>query len=102
MMEKNKLEQIEKYLSGNLNPKEEEEFAKELKNSNELAEQTKTIAYIIHSINDIGLKKDNERIEKVYNSISNDKKKYAISIAAMFAVVLTICPCISKHYKTSY
>ncbi len=95
MMEKNKLEQIEKYLSGNLNPKEEEEFAKELKNSNELAEQTKTIAYIIHSINDIGLKKDNERIEKVYNSISNDKKKYAISIAAMFAVVLTFAAVVS-------
>lgn len=94
-METNKLEQIEKYLSGNLNPKEEEEFAKELKNSNELAEQTKTIAYIIHSINDIGLKKDNERIEKVYNSISNDKKKYAISIAAMFAVVLTFAAVVS-------
>lgn len=95
MMETNKFEQIEKYLSGNLNPKEEEEFAKELKNSNELAEQTKTIAYIIHSINDIGLKKDNERIEKVYNSISNDKKKYAISIAAMFAVVLTFAAVVS-------
>ncbi len=94
-METNKFEQIEKYLSGNLNPKEEEEFAKELKNSNELAEQTKTIAYIIHSINDIGLKKDNERIEKVYNSISNDKKKYAISIAAMFAVVLTFAAVVS-------
>ena len=94
-MEAKELERIEKYLSGKLSAEENRQFEKELRESKELADQTKKLAYIIHSINMVGLKRDNERIRRVYASISGDYKRFVASIAAMLAVVLVFATVVS-------
>ena len=94
-MEVKELERIEKFLSGTLSAEENRQFEKELRESKELAEQTKKLAYIIHSINVVGLKRDNERIRRVYASISGDYKRFIASIAAMLAVVLVFATVVS-------
>ena len=94
-MEAKELERIEKYLSGKLSAEENRQFEKEIRESKELADQTKKLAYIIHSINVVGLKKDNERIRRVYASISSDYKRFVVSIAAMLAVVLVFAAVVS-------
>lgn len=94
-MDAKELERIEKYLSGRLSVEENELFEKELRNSKELAEQTKKVAYIIHAIRTVGLKRDNERIRRIRASVSNDYKRYTISVAAMIAVIFTFAAVVS-------
>lgn len=94
-MDAKELERIENYLSGKLTVEENEAFEKDLRNSKDLAEKTKKTAYIIHAIHIVGLKRDNERIRKVRASISNDYKRYTISIAAMIAVIFTFAAVVS-------
>lgn len=94
-MDAKELERIEKYLSGRLSVEENELFEKELRNSKELAEQTKKVAYIIHAIRVVGLKRDNERIRRIRASVSNDYKRYTISVAAMIAVIFTFAAVVS-------
>lgn len=94
-MEAKRLERIENFLSGKLSEEENTLFEKELRESKELAEQTKVVAYIIHSVNKVGLKRDNERIRKIYASVSSDYKRYVISVAAMLAVVLVFATVVS-------
>ena len=94
-MEANVLERIEKFLSGKMSAEESKQFEKELLESKELAEQTKTVAYIIHSVNVVGLKRDNERISRIYTSVSTDYKRFVVSIAAMLAVVLVFATVVS-------
>lgn len=94
-MDAKELEKIEKYLSGKLSVEDNETFEKNLRDSKELAEQTKKIAYIIHAINVVGLKKDNERIRKIHASVSSDHKRFTISIAAMIAVIFTFAAVVS-------
>ena len=94
-MEANVLERIEKFLSGKMSAEESKQFEKELRESKELAEQTKKVAYIIHSVNVVGLKRDNERIRRIYTSVSADYKRFVVSIAAMLAVVLVFATVVS-------
>ena len=94
-MEANVLERIERFLSGRMSAEESKQFEKELRESKELAEQTKEVAYIIHSINQVGLKRDNERIRRIYTSVSADYKRFVVSIAAMLAVVLVFATVVS-------
>lgn len=94
-METKDLDRIEKYLSGKMTPEEDKLFEKELKESNDLADQTKKVAYIIHSVNVVGLKRDNERIKRIYASVSGDYKRFVVSIAAMLAVVLVFATVVS-------
>lgn len=94
-MEAKELERIEKYLAGKLSAEENKQFEKELRESKELAEQTKKVAYIIHSVNLVGLKRDNERIRRIYASVSSDYKRFVVSIAAMLAVVLVFATVVS-------
>lgn len=94
-MEAKRLERIENFLSGKLSEEENILFEKELRESKELAEQTKVVAYIIHSVNKVGLKRDNERIRKIYASVSSDYKRYVVSVAAMLAVVLVFATVVS-------
>ncbi len=94
-MEAKRLERIENFLSGKLSEEENTLFEKELRESKELAEQTKVVAYIIHSVNKVGLKRDNERIRKIYASVSSDYKRYVISVAAMLAVMLVFATVVS-------
>lgn len=94
-MDAKELERIEKYLSGRLSVEENELLEKELRNSKELAEQTKKVAYIIHAIRTVGLKRDNERIRRIRASVSNDYKRYTISVAAMIAVIFTFAAVVS-------
>ena len=94
-MDAKELERIENYLSGKLTVEESEAFEKELRNSKDLAEKTQKTAYIIHAIHIVGLKRDNERIRKVRASVSNDYKRYTISIAAMIAVIFSFAAVVS-------
>lgn len=94
-MEIKDLDRIEKYLSGKMAPEENKLFEKELRKSKDLANQTKKVAYIIHSINVVGLKRDNERIKRIYASVSSDYKRFVVSIAAMLAVVLVFATVVS-------
>lgn len=94
-METKDLDRIEKYLSGKMAPEENKLFEKELRESNDLADQTKKVAYIIHSVNVVGLKRDNERIKRIYASVSSDYKRFVVSIAAMLAVVLVFAAVVS-------
>ena len=94
-MDAKELERIENYLSGKLTVEENEAFEKELRNSKDLAEKTQKTAYIIYAIHIVGLKRDNERIRKVRASVSNDYKRYTISIAAMIAVIFTFAAVVS-------
>lgn len=94
-MDAKELERIEKYLSGKLTVEENEAFEKNLHDSKELADKTKKVAYIIHAINAVGLKRDNERIQRIHASVSGDYKRYTISIAAMIAVIFTFAAVVS-------
>ena len=94
-MEAKTLERIEKFWSGKMSPEESRQFEKELRESKELAEQTKKVAYIIHSVNLVGLKRDNERIRRIYTSDSADYKRFIVSVAAMSAVVLLFATVVS-------
>lgn len=94
-METKDLDRIEKYLSGKMAPEENKLFEKELRESNDLADQTKKVAYIIHSVNVVGLKRDNERIKRIYASVSSDYKRFVVSVAAMLAVVLVFAAVVS-------
>ena len=94
-METKDLDRIEKYLSGKMTSEENKRFEKELGVSKDLANQTKKIAYIIYSINVVGLKRDNERIKRMHASVSGDYKRFMVSIAAMLAVVLVFATVVS-------
>lgn len=94
-MEAKELERIEAYLAQTMSEAENEIFEKELRDSKELAEKTKSVAYILHSIHLVGLKRDNERIGKIHLSASGDYKRYITSIAAMLVVVLTFASVVS-------
>ena len=94
-METKDLDRIEKYLSGKMTPEENKQFEKELRESKDLADQTKKVAYIIHSVNVVGLKRDNERIKRIYASVSGDYKRFVASVAAMLAVVLVFATIVS-------
>ena len=94
-MEEKELERIEAYLSQRMSEDESRQFEKDLKESKELAEKTKSVAYILHSIHLVGLKRDNERIGNIHISASGDYKRYIASIAAMLVVVLTFATVVS-------
>ena len=94
-METKDLDRIEKYLSGKMTSEENKLFEKELRESKDLADKTKKVAYIIHSVNVVGLKRDNERIKRIYASVSSDYKRFVVSIAAMLAVVLVFATVVS-------
>lgn len=94
-MEAKDLDRIEKYLSGKMASEETCQFEKNLQESKDLADLTKKVAYIIHSVNVIGLRRDNERIKKIYASVSGDYKRFVVSIAAMLAVVLVFATVVS-------
>ena len=94
-MDTKDLDRIEKYLSGKMLPEENKKFEKEFRESKDLADLTKKVAYIIYSINVVGLKKDNERIKRIYTSVSNDYKRFVVSIAAMLAVALVFATVVS-------
>ncbi len=94
-MDTNNLERIEKYLAGRLSEKENKLFEQELHSSEGLAKETKEIAYIIHSINAVGLKRDNEKIKGIFATVSSDYKRYFTTIAAMVAVIFTFAAVVS-------
>lgn len=88
-MDIKKLERIEKHLSKRMSEEETILFEKELQESEDLKRTTQQIAYIIASINKVGLLRDNARIKKIRESVVNDTKRYLLSVAAMLAVILT-------------
>lgn len=94
-MDTKELERIEGYLSQTLSEEDNTLFEKELKKSDELADKTRMVAYILHSIRLVGIKNDNERIKKMYALSAGDGKRYIVSVAAMLAVILTFAAVVS-------
>ena len=83
-------DRIEKYLFHLLSKEEESAFEQELKSSSELHKETKEMSYFLYAIHQIGIKNDNLRLERIRMSAGHATRKYWMSIAAMFIVILTI------------
>ena len=92
-METKDLDRIEKYLSGKMVPEENKLFEKELRESKDLADQTKKVAYIIHSVNVVGLKRDNERIihsDSIFSDICNQIVSFTIGDEVEVRTILAL------------
>lgn len=89
------IEQIDRYLQGNMAGEELRQFEERMNVDNHLSYETKLIAYMMHSLNEVGIKRDNERIRLMRNASSSDNKKYVLSIAAMFIGVVVFAAVVS-------
>lgn len=83
-------ERIEKYLFHLLCEEEERAFEEELRTSPELHKETKEMSYFLYAIHQIGIKHDNLRLERIRMGMGHATRRYWMSIAAMFIVILTI------------
>ena len=84
------IEKIERYLNGQMEPSEEESFESQMKKWPSLEEDVRTMAYIIHSIKDVAIEKENERIDKIKLSTHSDRKRYIATIAALFLAIAMV------------
>ena len=88
-MEESRLEKIENYLLDKMSSEEESEFEKALNESSDLRNDTKQVAYIIASIQIAGLEEENKRLAILKQTMKGDGRRYWLSVAAMFAVLLS-------------
>ena len=84
------IEKIERYLNGQMEPSEEESFESQMKKWPSLEEDVRNMAYIIHSIKDVAIEKENERIDKIKLSTHSDRKRYIATIAALFLAIAMV------------
>lgn len=84
------IEKIERYLNRQMEPSEEESFESQMKKWPSLEEDVRTMAYIIHSIKDVAIDKENERIDKIKLSTHSDRKRYIAAIAALFLAIAMV------------
>lgn len=84
------IEKIERYLNRQMEPSEEESFESQMKKWPSLEEDVRTMAYIIHSIKDVAIEKENERIDKIKLSTHSDRKRYIATIAALFLAIAMV------------
>lgn len=82
---------IERYLTDQMTPEENDAFMKDLKNDKELREEAQMMALLIKDMKKEQAKQDNEVIEEVLAAKKKAKivqmTKWAFSIAAMFIVI---------------
>lgn len=84
------IDKIERYLYGQMEPSEEESFESQMKKWPSLDDDVRTMAYIIHSIKDVALEKENERIDRIKVSTNNDHKRYITTVAALFLAIAMV------------
>lgn len=84
------IEKIERYLNRQMEPSEEESFESQMKKWPSLEEDVRTMAYIIHSIKDVAIDKENERIDKIKLSAHSDRKRYITAVAALFLAIAMV------------
>lgn len=84
------IDKIERYLNGLMEPSEEESFESQMKKWPSLEDDVRTMAYIIHSIKDVALEKENERIDKIKLSSHSDRKRYITTVAALFLAIAMV------------
>lgn len=84
------IDKIERYLNGLMEPSEEESFESQMKKWPSLEDDVRTMAYIIHSIKDVALEKENERIDKIKLSTHSDRKRYITTVAALFLAIAMV------------
>lgn len=97
----NDIDLIERYLQGLTTEEEQSQIERRLNDDGRFSYETKLMAYFLHSINDIGLKSDNERINMIRKTSSSDTKRYVLSVAAMFIGILVFAAVISiPVYRT--
>ena len=84
------IDKIERYLNGQMEPSEEESFESQMKKWPSLDDDVRTMAYIIHSIKDVALEKENERIDRIKVSAHSDRKRYITTVAALFLAIAMV------------
>ena len=84
------IEKIERYLNGQMEPSEEESFESQMKKWPSLEDDVRTMAYIIHSIKDVAIEKENERIDRIKLSTHTDRKRYITAVAALFLAIAMV------------
>lgn len=84
------IEKIERYLNRQMEPSEEESFESQMKKWPSLEDDVRTMAYIIHSIKDVAIEKENERIDRIKLSTHTDRKRYIATIAALFLAIAMV------------
>lgn len=84
------IEKIERYLNRQMEPSEEESFESQMKKWPSLEDDVRTMAYIIHSIKDVAIEKENERIDRIKLSTHTDRKRYITAVAALFLAIAMV------------
>ena len=84
------IEKIERYLNGQMEPSEEESFESQMKKWPSQEEDVRNMAYIIHSIKDVAIEKENERIDRIKLSTHTDRKRYITAVAALFLAIAMV------------
>ena len=90
-----KIDEIDKYLAGEMTAEERASFEKEMEHDAKLREDVRIIAFIIHGIKQVGLEEDNQRLQRLIASSASDKRRYIATIAAIFIAGFIIAATIS-------
>lgn len=90
-----KIDEIDKYLAGEMTDEERALFEKEMEHDAKLREDVRIIAFIIHGIKQVGLEEDNQRLQRLIASSASDKQRYIATIAAIFIAGFIIAATIS-------
>lgn len=90
-----KIDEIDKYLAGEMTDEERALFEKEMEHDAKLREDVRIIAFIIHGIKQVGLEEDNQRLQRLIASSASDKRRYIATIAAIFIAGFIIAATIS-------
>lgn len=96
-----KIDEIDKYLAGEMTAEERVSFEQEMEHDAKLRENVRIIAFIIHGIKQVGLEEDNQRLQRLIASSASDNRRYIATIAAIFIagfiLAATISVPIYKH-----
>lgn len=90
-----KIDEIDKYLAGEMTAEERASFEKEMEHDTKLREDVRIIAFIIHGIKKVGLEEENKRLQRLIASSASDKQRYIATIAAIFITGFIIAATIS-------
>lgn len=90
-----KIDEIDKYLAGEMTAEERVSFEQEMEHDAKLREDVRIIAFIIHGIKQVGLEEENQRLQRLIASSTSDKRRYIATIAAIFIAGFIIAATIS-------
>ena len=90
-----KIDEIDKYLAGEMTAEERVSFEQEMEHDAKLRENVRIIAFIIHGIKQVGLEEDNQRLQRLIASSASDNRRYIATIAAIFIAGFILAATIS-------